>query len=117
MHELSIAQAIVRTVVDSTDGALVESVAVTVGSLSGVVPSALEFCWQIATDATPLAGSRLEIEYVPLSIYCAPCACIVQPDLGFVCPDCGGLSGDVRSGRELEIRSARLHDTVRTTQT
>lgn len=112
MHELSIAQAIVRTVVEAVGDASVEAVEVTVGALSGVVPSALEFSWEIATDATVLAGASLQIEYVPTTIYCVDCAALVRPEVGFVCPVCGALSGDLRSGRELEVRAARLRDTA-----
>lgn len=110
MHELSIAQAIVRTVADATGGATVESVDVTVGALSGVVPSALEFAWEVATAGTTLAGSRLVIDHVPTTVYCTRCADVVRPDVGFACPGCGQLSGDLRSGRELEVRSALVRD-------
>ncbi len=112
MHELSIAQAIVHTVVEAVGDVPVEAVEVTVGALSGVVPSALEFCWEIATDATTLAGSSLVIEYVPTTIFCGGCDALVRPEVGFVCPTCGGLSGDLRSGRELEVRAARLRDSA-----
>ncbi len=113
MHELSIAQAIVRTVRDAVPDGGVEAVEVTVGALSGVEPSALEFCWDVATDGTPLAGAALLVVHVPTRIYCAPCRQVVVPHLGLACPRCGALSGDVRSGRELVVTSARLRDQVR----
>lgn len=110
MHELSIAEAIVSTVLEAVGDASVETVEVTVGALAGVVPSALEFAWQVATDRTALAGSSLEIEYVPTVIFCAGCDALVRPEVGFMCPTCGALSGDLRAGRELEVRAARLSD-------
>jgi hydrogenase nickel incorporation protein HypA/HybF len=110
MHEVSIAQAIVAAVVDAVEGQQVERVDVTVGALSGVVASALEFAWDVVTLATPLAGSVLVVESVPTTVFCPTCERVVEPPVGFVCPGCGELCGDVRSGRELEVRSAHLRD-------
>jgi hydrogenase nickel incorporation protein HypA/HybF len=112
VHELSIAQAIVRTVLDAVGDAEVEAVDVTVGALSGVVPQALEFCWDVATDGTRLQGAALVVQQVPLRVHCGRCDDVVEPVLGFACPRCGDLSGDLRSGRELEVTSARLREAV-----
>lgn len=112
MHEVSIAESIVRTVGEVVGTARVEAVSITVGALSGVVPDALEFAWDVATTGTTLGGSRLEIERVPATVYCAGCSLLVEPEIGFLCPRCGRLSGDLRSGRELEIRSVRVIDEV-----
>ena len=108
MHEVSIAQSIVSAVVDAVGGEPVESVEVTVGALAGVVPVALEFAWDVATAGTSLEGAALLVDEVPTTVYCTECARVVAPELGFLCPTCGRLCGDVRSGRELEVRSARL---------
>lgn len=114
MHEVSIAQAIVAAVIDAVDGAEVESVDVRVGALSGVVASALEFAWDVVTVQTPLAGSALVVETVPTTVYCSSCRTVVAPLVGFLCPGCGALSGELRSGRELEVVSARLREQVGT---
>lgn len=111
MHEVSIAEAIVAAVSDAVQGEPVERVDVTVGALSGVVAPALEFAWEVATAGTALAGSVLVVESVPTTVYCPTCDDVVEPDIGFLCPACGELCGDVRSGRELEVRSARLRAT------
>ena len=112
MHEVSIAEAIARTVAEAVDGAPVESVEVVVGALSGVVGSALEFAWDVVTAGTPLAGSVLVVVDVETTVYCPTCQAVVAPELGLLCPTCGELCGDLRSGRELEIRSARLRETA-----
>ena len=110
MHEVTIAAAIARTVAEAVDGARVESVEVVVGALSGVVGSALEFAWDVVTADTPLTGSTLVVVQVEATVFCPTCQCVVAPELGLLCPDCGELCGDLRSGRELEIRSARLRE-------
>jgi hydrogenase nickel incorporation protein HypA/HybF len=114
MHELSIAQAVVDVVRACVGLREVESVHLTVGALAGVVPSALEFVWDVAAAGTPLQGSALVVTWVPASVWCARCDAVVTPDLGFLCPVCGDLSGDVRSGRELEVTSARVREEVAT---
>ncbi len=113
MHELSIAQAVVRTVLETVPGAgdgAVEAVEVTVGDLSGVAASALELGWQAATSGTPLAGAELLVRPVPTTVFCARCDEVVTPDVGLACPACGEPSGDVRSGRELDVTAVRLRD-------
>lgn len=112
MHEVSIAEAIVGTVAEAVDGRPVESVEVQVGALSGVVGSALEFAWDVVTIDTPLAGSVLVVVEVETTVHCVTCDAVVAPEMGFLCPACGELCGDVRSGRELQIVSARLRETA-----
>lgn len=110
MHEVSIAAAIAAVVAEAVDGQPVERVDVTVGAMSGVVASALEFAWEVATAGTSLAGSVLVVESMPTTVFCPTCEAVVEPPVGFLCPGCGELCGDVRSGRELEVRSARLRE-------
>jgi len=62
MHELSIVTSIVETVTESLTaypGARVLEVRLRVGALASVVPDSLEFCYGIASEGTPLEGSRL----------------------------------------------------------
>lgn len=65
MHELSIALSLVDAVCDELPrlgGACVRSVHVRVGALSGVSADALTFAFDIAADASPIAGARIEVE-------------------------------------------------------
>ena len=110
MHELSVAQAVVRTLIDAVGDAEVESVELSVGALSGVVPTALEFCWDVATAGTSLAGSSLLITGVPGKVYCEACGDVVEPETGLLCPRCGRPSPDLRSGRDLCVDAARVLD-------
>ena len=64
MHELAIAESVVATVLERTGGRQVSVVRLRVGRLSGVVPDALTFCFELATAGTPLEGATLEIEEV-----------------------------------------------------
>jgi hydrogenase nickel incorporation protein HypA/HybF len=66
MHELSIAMSLIDAVCEELprlgEGASVRSVRIRVGPLSGVVPRALAFAFEVAVDDSPIAGAKLEIE-------------------------------------------------------
>ncbi|MGY4922274.1 hydrogenase maturation nickel metallochaperone HypA [Streptomyces sp. 900105755] len=108
MHELSIATAIVEQADEwaRADGAdRVSAVTVRVGELSGVVPDALDFAFEVARDGTALADARLVVEQVTAHAWCGPCAeefAVGMPPF-FWCPRCDRPSTELRSGRELEI--------------
>ena len=110
MHELSIAHAVVSTVTDALPSPTtrVLEVHVRVGVLSGVVPQALEFAYGVAASGTPLADSVLVVERVAVSVHCPACGhdgeLLVPHE--FRCPACGWPTGDLLTGRELEV--ARL---------
>ncbi len=110
MHELSIAIGVVRIADDvaAEQGAgRVASVRLAVGALAGVVRPALEYAFPLAAESRPrVAGAALEIEDVPLRVHCAPCNAVVElpSTTSFRCPECGTPSGDLVSGREIEVR-------------
>ena len=115
MHELSIASSVVETVTEAAanhPGARVKSVRLRIGALAGVVQDSLEFCWQLATEGTPLAGSALEVRKLPVVVHCAQCNADEELDglQSFRCPRCGEPSADLRQGRELEIESFEIED-------
>jgi hydrogenase nickel incorporation protein HypA/HybF len=115
MHELSIAYQLVEIAANAAQTAGASRVAVVrlrLGALSGVVKDALLFSYDIATADTLLEGSRLEIEEVPLAIYCPTCDQIRTLDTiqSLRCPVCDQPSGNIRQGRELEIISIEISD-------
>jgi hydrogenase nickel incorporation protein HypA/HybF len=115
MHELSIVSSIVDSVTESLrryPGARVTEVRLRVGALSAVVEDSLQFCYGIATEGTPLEGSRLVVNPVPVTVYCEACRAegAIQSLQSFCCPRCGQPASDVRSGRELEIDAIEIED-------
>ena len=113
MHELSIAMSIVDMAVEeaATRGAArVEAVHLRLGVLSGVVPRALLALYDMACDDTPLQGSRLVIEDVPIVIFCAACQeeREVSSMQSFCCAACGTPGADVVRGREIEVVALEL---------
>ena len=93
MHELSIAMSIVELAEEEAErrGVQVNTVHLKLGALSGVVKEALLSCYEMACEGTPLQGSRLLVEDVPVVIFCPSCRS--QRPLSsvqlFCCPQCG----------------------------
>lgn len=107
MHEFSIARNLIEIAAEAAgkDGRPVAVVHIKVGALSGVVPEALTFAYDIAREGTILADSKLAIQWIPVRIFCQTCNRIIDlPGIqSFVCPACGNGSSDLRSGRELDL--------------
>ena len=115
MHEMGIALQIIEIAKSSLPpdlaDARVERINLRVGKLAAVVPSSLRFCFEVAAKGTPLEGAALAIEEVPVDARCNDCGrqwTIEGPV--FSCPDCGGGSIEMLSGRELDIVSLEVAD-------
>lgn len=68
MHELSIAVALVEVACEKAEAlssARVEALHVQVGRLSGVVPDALLFSFEVAARGTAIEGAKLRVEETP----------------------------------------------------
>lgn len=108
MHELSIAASIVETLGRELAGepGRVRSVRVEVGVLSGVVPDALRFAWDVASAGTRLEGAALEILGIPLTVRCGRCETDrTLPGIDRLrCPVCDEATPEIVAGRELHLR-------------
>ncbi len=61
MHELGLSRSIVGIVREHANGRRVKRVRLTIGPQACVEPGSLEFCFDIVTADTELAGATLEI--------------------------------------------------------
>jgi len=92
-----------------TGAVRVHEIRLRIGVLSGVVPDALRFAFEALTPGTAAEGAALMIEEVPARFWCAACRReFVSADFYAECPDCGAPSGELRAGRELELRSMEV---------
>ena len=113
MHELSIALSMIEMAEEEAGrrgGAKVCALHLRLGRLSGVVKDALLFSWEIAAAGTRLEGARLEIEDVPVIVYCAQCRTerTLEAINNFSCPVCAAPTPEVLSGKELEVTALEL---------
>jgi hydrogenase nickel incorporation protein HypA/HybF len=108
MHELSIAESVVEAITSRTGDRHVSRVLLEVGTLSGVSPDSLSFCFELATEGTPVHGARLDIEQPIGQAHCLTCdAEFGLPDLIMLCP-CGSSNVMVLSGEQLRILSVEM---------
>lgn len=108
MHELSIAASVVDAVLERTAERHVTMVRLQVGRLSGVVPDALMFCFELATAGTPLEGAELQIQAPAGRAHCRTCRHDFDvEDLILLC-DCGSADVEVVAGRELALTSVEV---------
>ena len=112
MHELSIMSEALRMAMEAAQAAgatRVRKLRLRIGSLSGVVPDALRFAFDVVCQGTMAEGATLEIEAVQAVCWCATCqAEFACTDLFNECPRCQNFSGEVRRGREMEIASVEM---------
>ena len=108
MHELAIAEEIVAIVADRTSGARVRRIVIEVGRLCAVVPDAMRFCFDLATEGTVAEGARLEIVEVPGRGRCRACGSDVVLERPFGRCGCGGTDLEWLAGEELRIRDVEL---------
>ena len=119
MHELSIVASIVESVTESLaayPGARVVEVRLRIGALASVVEDSLQFCFGIATEGTPLEGSRLVVKILPVTVHCEACGKDGELESlqSFRCPNCGEPASDIRSGRELEVDAIEIEEAEET---
>jgi len=115
MHELSIALSLIEAATEKAEflGAVrVEALHLKLGPLSGVVSEALRFSFELAAAGTPIEGARLEIEEIPVVVFCQTCKAEQQlPSIQcFRCPVCDTPTPDVVRGRELELAALEVTD-------
>jgi hydrogenase nickel incorporation protein HypA/HybF len=109
MHELSVASAVVDTVLRHADDRRVLVVTLKVGQMRQVIPDSLAFYFDIVTRDTLVEGARLEQVVVPARMRCGACAHEWEPELMFRCPECSG-TGEVIAGDELEVDSIEVEE-------
>lgn len=109
MHELSIAQGVVELCEQHCGGRPVRVVTLEIGTLSGVVPEALEFCFEAVTKGTLLDGAKLEIESVEATGFCSGCGSVSGIKAYFdSCPCCGASVLSLRTGEEMRVKDLEV---------
>ncbi len=111
MHELAIAESIVAIAARHAGARRVTKVEVKVGHLRQVVPSALEFAFELVADGTTVEGARLELGEVEATVACRVCGLEdAVADFPLACNACGSLDVEVTGGEELLVESLELEE-------
>jgi hydrogenase nickel incorporation protein HypA/HybF len=112
MHEVSIMAEAVRMAVESARAAgatRITGLRLRVGRLSGVVPEAMHFAWDVVRAGTIADEAALEIKSIAACAWCERCRIEFEcADWFMACPHCQCPSAVLRHGRELEIEAVEI---------
>jgi len=113
MHEVSIMAEAVRMAVEAVQAAgakRLTGLRLRVGTLSGAVPEAMQFAWDVVRRDTLASDAWLEIETISAACWCEKCRAEFEcADFFNECPRCHNVSGELRRGRELDIASVEMN--------
>jgi hydrogenase nickel incorporation protein HypA/HybF len=105
---MALTQSLVEAVCEHAAGRRVHSVKLEVGALCAVVPDAMTFCFELATEGTVADGARLDVDILPGAARCRSCdAHFELTDPILLCP-CGSADVEVLAGRDLRILSMEV---------
>jgi hydrogenase nickel incorporation protein HypA/HybF len=111
MHELAIADSVVRIACAHAAGRRVTRVELKVGHLRQVVPSALEFAFGLVAEGTEVEGAELAMEVVPVAGRCRACGVDGPfPQLPFECAACGSFDVELLAGEELLVDALEIEE-------
>ncbi|MBD5416605.1 MAG: hydrogenase maturation nickel metallochaperone HypA [Desulfovibrio sp.] len=112
MHEMSVAMSLLTLAEETAAGqgcTRLMRVRVEYGALAGIMPEALELCFEALTRGTAHEGAALELVCLPLRLRCVFCGTVFggegQEARFTPCPGCGEVAGHVvEQGKELLLR-------------
>ncbi len=112
MHELSVASAVVDTVLRHAEDRRVLVVCLRIGQLRQVIPDSLAFYFEMVARDTLAEGARLEQVIVPARLRCGGCEeeWDMEGTPEFRCPRCAVSEVAVIAGNELEVDSIEVEE-------
>ena len=112
MHEIGIMEQTVAIAINNAqqqNATKINKIIMRIGKLSGVVPSALEFAFEVVTKNTIAENASLEIKTIPVSCWCENCQVnFSPPEWFFECPNCHQFSHQILAGKEIELASLEI---------
>jgi hydrogenase nickel incorporation protein HypA/HybF len=110
VHELSIVCSIVELASQAAQGRSVRCVTLEIGTLSGVEPEAVAFCFPEVARGTPVENATLDILEIEAKARCELCGAeFSTPDMLSACP-CGSRQFQRLRGEELNIKSIEVEE-------
>ncbi|OGW12200.1 MAG: hydrogenase maturation nickel metallochaperone HypA [Nitrospinae bacterium RIFCSPLOWO2_12_FULL_45_22] len=107
MHELSIAQNILRIVEEEArknKATRINSIKIKAGEMRGIVSKSLSFCFDFVSRGTLAEGARIDIEKIPIQGQCNQCQAIfLVENYQFSCPQCQSKEVNLTQGMELLV--------------
>lgn len=112
MHELAVTESILDIALKNAQQAgasRVTDIYIVIGRLSSIVDDSVQFYWDILSENTLCAGSRLHFQRKPAEILCLDCQKPYQVDGELCpCPECGSAQVKVISGDQFYLDSIEI---------
>lgn len=108
MHELALTQTVVDTITQRLGDSRVRAVHLEIGQVSGVLPDAVRFCFDLVTEGTTLDGARLDISEPTGRGRCRSCGAEFDVADFLVLCACGSVEVEITGGQDLLIRSVEV---------
>lgn len=110
MHELGISRNIVAIVDDAAQGRRVRRVTLEIGKLSGVMASAVAFCFEAVAQGTVVEGATLEIREIEGRARCMDCGAEFAVETLITPCICGSRRLTHVAGTELTVKTMELEE-------
>jgi hydrogenase nickel incorporation protein HypA/HybF len=111
MHEMSLAGAIVDTVLKHADDRQVRLITLNVGGMRQVVLDSLEFYFDFAARDTCCEGAKLAMNSIATRLHCKACDEEWEPEIAyFRCPKCESADVEIIAGEEFEVDSIEVDE-------
>lgn len=112
MHELAITKSMLDIVLKEAEKAGAKEVGkinLVIGEMTGFVKDSVQFYFDFLSKGTPAEGATLSFTIVPIKAQCRNCGKLFEAkEFVWICPDCGGNSLDIISGKELFVESIEV---------
>ena len=112
VHEMSIAMNVVEIATDTArrnKARKINRIELDIGALSGIIPDALEFCYESACKDTMAEGSELVLNIIRAEATCEHCGHAFQTsEMVSKCPECGEMVFQIEGGKELRVRAINV---------
>ncbi|MBP2045548.1 hydrogenase maturation nickel metallochaperone HypA [Methanobacterium aggregans] len=119
MHELSMADAMVKTILDvaeKNDATEIIEATVEVGKLTMLNPEQLKFLLDVLVENTLLENATINIEEVSVEIKCNSCDYTGPANMDdsdhymaiVKCPECSERDLEITAGRECNVKNIKI---------
>lgn len=87
----------------------INSIAVEVGALAGIIRDALEFCFSEAVKNTIAQDATLDYVHIPASAVCETCGHVFNTDeRAAKCPKCENYVFQLSGGKEFRVKNINV---------
>jgi hydrogenase nickel incorporation protein HypA/HybF len=112
MHELAVTENILNIALkyaNQANARRVSEVYLVIGRLSSIVDDSVQFYWEMVSEGTLCAGSKLNFQRVPAQLVCLNCSKEYKLDGDMEpCPACGSVKVKVVSGDQFYLDSIEI---------